>query len=127
MALLEWEGHGKQIVLRTDKPLYMNLPPMPEIISAISEFEARIDYTAFECVAAEPIDGHPAWDYCFTHRDDRRWIQKLIINSSSDPAMTFTVTDQWRLTEFKAHRRLRDVCVLLISRYGLTEFEIVRN
>ncbi|KKM88485.1 hypothetical protein LCGC14_1258340 [marine sediment metagenome] len=65
MALLEWEGHGKRIILRTDKPLYMNLPPLPDIVLVLSEF--------------------------------------------------------------KAHRRLRDVCVLLISRFGLTEFEIVRN
>ncbi len=127
MALIEWEGQGKQIILRTDKPLYMNLPPLPDIVLVLSEFEAMIDYTSFECVVAEPVDGHSAWDYRFTHRDGRKWIQKIIINSSTDPAMTFSITDQWRLSEFKAHRRLRDVCVLLISRFGLTEFEIVRN
>ncbi len=127
MALIEWEGHGKQIILRTDKPLFINLPPVPDIISAISEFEAMVDYTSFECVAAAPVDGHSAWDYRFTHRDGRKWIQKIIINSMTDPAMTFTITDQWKLSEFKTARRLRDECVLLISRYGLTEFEIVRD
>ena len=127
MALIEWEGHGKQIVLRTNKPLFMNLPPLPAIISALSEFEAMIDYTSFECVTAADVGGHSAWDYCFTHRDTRKWAQKIIINSTIDPAMTFSVVDQWRLSEFKSHRRLRDVCVLLIARYGLTEFEIIRD
>ena len=57
--------------------------------------------------------------------DGRKWKQTLRFLSAADtdPAMSFNVTDEWRLSEFKFHREIRDTVVML-HKIGCQRIEV---
>ncbi len=125
MARLEWENEAT-FVVKTAKALAFHVPVAREMAAAFSSFQRTINYANFECRAIAPIDGQPAFSYSFVHRDGRQWTQTLIIDNPNDPLMVFDFTSQWRLSEFVSHRRVRDLCAILIRDYGWTELTVTR-
>ncbi len=127
MARLEWaNGNGTVFIVKTAKAVEFHLPVAREMMTAFSQFQRTVDYVNFECQVSEPINGDPAFSYSFMHRDGRPWTQTLIIDNPNDPLMIFDFTSQWRLSEFVSHRRIRDLCAVLIRDYGLTELTVTR-
>lgn len=126
MARLEWEN-GAVFIVKTDKPLALHVPIAREMMAAFSTFQQTVDYINFECRLSTPIDGSPSFSYAFLHRDGRQWMQTLIVDNPNDPKMNFNFPNQWRLSEFASHRRIRDLCVVLIRDYGLSELTVTRQ
>ena len=48
--------------------------------------------------------------------DGRRWVQTIWVDGT-DPAMTFSVNDHWRLSEFEPLRDVRAAIVSLMRKY----------
>ena len=63
-----------------------------------------------------------AYPYEITLTDGRKWKQEVIFdagNLTAEPHMTFDVKDEWRVSEFAAHRPIRDIVVRMVQRHGL--------
>lgn len=70
--------------------------------------------------------GVQEFDYEFTALDGRTFKQILKIDSI-DPLMNFDVTDMWRVSEFIAHRAVRDLLVGIVITYQLEKFALDWN
>ena len=54
--------------------------------------------------------------------DGRKWAQTFSARIT-DPGMTFTVTDEWKLSEFAQQRTIRDAVLLGLVELGITHIE----
>jgi len=127
MASLEWVANGKTFELYAAQTFQLTQNPLPQLMIALGKFEIGADFVSFKVEVDDPVNGHPMYKYRFTHRDGRKWRQVIIMDDPNDPGMTFSnAGDPWRLSEFMAHREVRDLVIGLIRTHGLTKLEVTR-
>lgn len=91
------------------------------LFTALKKFHSIVPLTSYTFC---PAVGENEFDYRFAALDGRIWSQVLdFTDKVDDPAMTFDVTDKWRVTEFKFHNPVRDQIVALHSAVSLESFE----
>lgn len=64
--------------------------------------------------------------YRFRAVDGRIWRQKITFTAfgDEDPAMTFSVADPWKLSEFERHRPVREAIILLHNAFDVQRFVV---
>ena len=90
------------------------------LLRAILAMHAIVPLTRVQ-VNATDLPATPA-DYKITAVDGRIWRQKLL-DATTDPPMTFTHNDAWKLSEFEAHRAIRDAAVDLLANHELQSLD----
>ena len=124
MAKLEGQNGVLKAVMEYDglQALSFHGPEMARVRDAVLQLHMTVNITEFEWKQlADPLD----YRYEFTVTDGRVWRQTLRFDSPTDPTMDWSdITGVWRVSEFVAHRDLRDLMVELQQGVGLTKCKV---
>lgn len=93
------------------------------VIELLHALRANVDLDTFKFER----DSGDVYDYQFTHKDGRKWRQKIDFsyNGPTDPGQSFnTHGDFWLLSEFEHHRLLRDAVIALHNWRAVDKIEV---
>lgn len=102
---LKLDIHCSESSLKADTPVINDIMRAARALNAVVPL-GKLKLTQD---ANEPTE----YEYEFTALDGRKWQQRFRADSI-DPLMNFDVSDYWRVSEFAAHRPVRDLLVGLI-------------
>jgi hypothetical protein len=91
-----------------------------ELVAALRTLHAAVAMDKFDLKQA----GGLTYTYELKALDGRHFDQVLNFDQINNPGMTFDVDDYWHVTEFVAHRALRDVCVKMVGDMLVTEIKV---
>lgn len=101
---------------------HLVVPTFANIFKALRDLHATVALETCHFRAENAGGGRYA--YGFTSRDGRTWAQVIDFSiNAADPGMTFTVIDQWPVSEFRRNRPVRDELVILHNAISLEKLE----
>lgn len=95
--------------------------PSTNLYSFVAKFDLFRQAADIELFEVKPGVNENEYSYKFRHVDGRVWNQVLEIPEIGDVKMTFDIADKWAVSEFAAHREVRDLVISLVREQNIRE------
>jgi hypothetical protein len=120
---LEVKSFMREVEVRTSRFVGVNDPLFLQLLGSVEAMHDTVALLEFTMVRTA---GSGLFRYGFKLSDNREWRQDVEFqgDSDADPAMTFDVSDKFKVSEFTLRRPVRDASVALHNAFGLEKLEV---
>lgn len=121
MPLLEIKDFNKTLKVNTfTKYIPTTHIEIRKLDNLLTDLDARVPLQKFSYKNTNDLN----FEYYFKSVDNREWFQNIrFVSLSGEPFMTFSVPNEWKLSEFQAHRELRDDCIFLTQNLDVEKID----
>lgn len=97
-------------------------PVIYSLYEALVQFGLAVDLDKLTFILTDA--SLQRYEYEIKRVDGKKWNQVIVFDDESDPLMTFDVSDEWRLSEFRPHRIIRNILVELYKTHRVIDFTV---